>query len=278
MNLIDRLERRLGWMAFPGLLRYYAILTGMVFVLVTFRPELQPLLEFDLLAILSGEVWRVVTFLFTAAHVSNAYPLMVQILLMFIVIRISFLISDALESAWGVFRTSMFLYVGILGLLLGNVLFLGLLWGTGVYIFASAFFAFATLYPRVEFLLMFVLPVQVRFFAIIGAVLIFARMADLFIGGVVIAPVFYMLVFINYFLWAGLPALKGRRTLIKAAKRRRKFETAKQPAGEAFHECVICTRTDQSHPGLEFRISADGKEYCLDHLPEAQDEKKGETA
>lgn len=279
MTWIDRLERRFGWMAFPSLLRFYAILTAMVFVLEQLRPDIRPLLEFDLLAILSGELWRVVTFLFASSHVSGGWPLPLQILFMYFVIRIAFMMSDALEGVWGVFRTTLFFYVGILSLIVVNFGSFGLLSGTGVYIYVSAFFAFATLFPKVEFLMFFVLPVQVRFIALFGVVMLLAQLADLFLKGAtliaMIIPLFYVLIFANYILWAGIPVLRGRRMLVKAAQRRRKFEVANQPANDAFHDCVVCGRTEKSDPRLEFRISADGKEYCLNHLPEEL-EKDGE--
>lgn len=61
MGIIDRMERRLGWLTFPGLLRYYALLHVLVFAVSLFRPDLTELLDFDRGKILSGEVWRVVT-------------------------------------------------------------------------------------------------------------------------------------------------------------------------------------------------------------------------
>ena len=67
MSLIDRLERRCGWMAFPGFLRFYAILHALVYVLQMFRPNIGSLLEFDRSRILSGEVWRLLTFLFSSS-------------------------------------------------------------------------------------------------------------------------------------------------------------------------------------------------------------------
>jgi GlpG protein len=50
-----------------------------------------------------------------------------------------------------------------------------------------------------------------------------------------------------------------------AAKWRKKRKIAYRPA-DAFHECVICKRTDATDPHLDFRVGADGREYCKDHL------------
>ena len=66
MTSISRWERRFGWLAFPGLLRYYALMHALVYVLQIVRPDIGSLLEFDRARILSGEVWRVFTFLFSS--------------------------------------------------------------------------------------------------------------------------------------------------------------------------------------------------------------------
>jgi Zn-dependent protease len=40
----------------------------------------------------------------------------------------------------------------------------------------------------------------------------------------------------------------------------------------SFHHCAVCRKTE--HDGLSFRVAADGKEYCLEHLPS----RAGKTA
>ena len=42
------------------------------------------------------------------------------------------------------------------------------------------------------------------------------------------------------------------------------------PSGERppplpLHRCVVCGRTEQRHPELDFRVGADGQDYCQDH-------------
>jgi len=33
------------------------------------------------------------------------------------------------------------------------------------------------------------------------------------------------------------------------------------------HCCVVCKRTDLTHPALDFRVGLDGHDYCEEHLP-----------
>ena len=261
MTLLDRLEKRFGWLAFPGLLRFYAIFHGMVYVLQWFRPDLGKLLEFDLGRIMAGEVWRAVTFLIASSGSIGAGFFGILATLFFIMV--AFMMSDALEEAWGVFRTTLFHLTGFLGLIVANFLFPSLMPESGTLIYGAAFFAFATLFPKVEFLLFFILPVQVRFLAWLNAgIWVLAVMRDWRM-----LP-FLLLGYAGYLLFAGIPALRGKLRstaggpFLGGARRQ-------TPANDtAFHVCVHCQRTDLSDPALEFRVGTDGQEYCTEHLPD----------
>jgi hypothetical protein len=261
MSRFDQLERRLGGLSFPGFLRYYAILHALVYVLQLVRPDIGVLLEFNRARIFSGEVWRVVTFLFSSSGFAGVGVM--GALFFYFMVMIAFMMSDALEGAWGVFKTTMFCYCGILGLIAGNFLIPNAMPGSGFLLYGAAFFAFATLFPRVEFLMFFILPVQVRFLAWIQvAVLLLGVLGDFRL-----LP-FFLLGFANYVIWAGIPALRGTARVMESAQRRKRFNAAKEPAHEAFYTCAVCGRTDVSDPGLEFRVGPDGREYCSEHLPE----------
>ncbi len=121
MISLGQLERRLGWLSFPGLLRYYALLYALVYLLRLVRPDIGEFLDFDRSKILAGEVWRVVTFLFASSGSFGFGG--VGLVLMVFLVMIAFMMSDALEDAWGVFKTTLFLICGILGLVAGNFLF-----------------------------------------------------------------------------------------------------------------------------------------------------------
>jgi hypothetical protein len=258
MTFFDRLERRFGGLAFPGLLRYYALFQVLVFVLQMFIPEIGAALAFDREKIFSGEVWRMVTMFF--ANPQFGRPSLLNIALLIFAVNFVFMVSDGLENAWGSFKASMFYYTGIFLVLVANFLYPFNIPASGLTLFGAAFIAFATLFPRTEILLFFVIPVQVRFLGMFAAALI--------VLGAISEPVlfpFYLLAYTNYFVWAGIPALRGSVRLIEAGKRKRAFSAG---GTEAFHTCVVCKKTDVSDPQLEFRIGTDGEEYCTEHLPE----------
>ena len=251
----------MGWLSFPGFLRYYALLHALVYLLQVFRPDIGVLLEFDRARILSGEVWRVVTFLFSSSGFAGIG--MLGILFFFFMVMIAFMMNDALEEAWGMFRTSLFHYCGVLGLLVANFLLPGVMPGSGFLIYATSFFAFATLYPKVEFLMFFILPVQVRFLAMIQAGLMLLGAFSSWL----LLP-FFLLGCANYLLFAGIPALRGQVRVMESSQRRKIFHAAaKTPEEHSFHNCVLCDRTEVTHPELDFRVGPDGREYCSDHLP-----------
>jgi hypothetical protein len=249
----------MGWMSFPGLLRYYALFHVMVFLLQIVRPDIGQVLEFDRAKILSGELWRLVTFLFATSGSGGMGAL--TLLFLFFMVMIAFMISDGLEQAWGVFRTTVFYYAGFLGLLAANFLYSHPMPGSGFFIYTSAFFAFATLFPRVELMIMFILPIQIRWLAVVlgGFVLLSVVTQPWYVG-------FVLLGFGNYLLWAAIPAWKGRALVVESTQRRKKFGKHQASPEEAFHECAACGRTEVSDPELHFRMAEDGREYCEEHL------------
>jgi hypothetical protein len=72
--------------------------------------------------------------------------------------------------------------------------------------------------------------------------------------------------FLNYFVFFGPLAYAKLRDRAATDVRKRKFET-NGSTEESIHRCAICKRTEKDDPDLEFRVSSDGEEYCIDHLP-----------
>ncbi len=260
MSFFDRLERRAGWLAFPGFLRFYALFHVLVFVLQYIRPDLPEVLAFDRSKIMAGEVWRIATMFFANSQFGGRG--FIGILFLAFMVGFVFMVSDGLESAWGCFKASLFYYTGIVLALAANFLFSVPMSLSGLALYSSAFLAFATLFPKTEILFMMIIPVQVRLLALLLVVSLLAYV----IGEPRSLP-FFILSLMNYTLWAGIPTLRGTALVIESAQRRQRFSARKLPASNAFHTCGICKRTELSDPALEFRIGSDGNEYCSDHLP-----------
>jgi ribosomal protein L32 len=69
----------------------------------------------------------------------------------------------------------------------------------------------------------------------------------------------------NYLLFFGPAFLRNRMDQRQTANRRARFQLAQ--TSETLHRCETCGATEISHPEAEFRVTATGQEFCLDHLP-----------
>lgn len=268
MGLINSLEHRFRWLAFPSLLRGLAIIHFSVILLLILRPMSGGVLTFNWEKILNGEVWRVFSFLFLPIGIPNeeigyVYSPFTAVFAFF-AMRIAFLCSDALEHAWGIWRTSAYFYAIMVGQIVANITLS--LAGYhpesegGFYIYMAAFFAFATLFPKHVFLLMFVIPVQIWILAALSGVLL--------IGQAIGSPSFAFFAVLTFFpyLWWVIPlAFKNRKRHTQIAKRRIEFQAkSKSSPTKTFHLCKQCGATEVSHPDRDFRVADDGQEICSD--------------
>ncbi len=74
---------------------------------------------------------------------------------------------------------------------------------------------------------------------------------------------------LNYVLFFGPGFFTNQVQRQKSASRREKFERSLLSGDEAMNRCVVCGRTEITHPNLDFRVTSDGKDYCVEHLPKA---------
>jgi hypothetical protein len=78
--------------------------------------------------------------------------------------------------------------------------------------------------------------------------------------------------FLNYllFFWdeirGHMLVLKSEGSRFSGAPARLKEE---EISNESLHCCEECSRTELSHPDLEFRVASSGVEYCREHLPKS---------
>jgi hypothetical protein len=269
MGIFNSLESRFRWLAFPGFLRGLSIIHFVVALAVWMRPDIAQALIFDWEKVLGGEVWRLFSFLFLVSNPPPDAPPFESIwtlLWALIALRIGFLLSDALENAWGVFRTSLFLFGLIAGQIVANLALANLGLPTipdgGTYLYLGAFFAFASLFPKFSFLLFFIIPVPVWVFAAFAG---FFLMLTAFNSASF--AIFIPLAFAPYLGWAIPNALNYSKTRGEVARRRMDFQSkSKSNSSENFHHCAECKATESSHPDREFRVTEDGREICSECL------------
>lgn len=256
MAFLDKLERRFGFLAIPGLIRIVVGFSALVFVLVRLNPDYVSLLDLDPARIRHGEVWRLFTYIFIPQTLS---PLWIIFVLWFL-----WWIGDGLERAFGAFRLTLYFLLGMIGTTAAAFFFRTNL--SNSMLIASLFYAFARFYPDEVIYVLLILPLKVKWIAWIMAALLLAG----FVVGSNAQRIVVLAAFSNYLIFFGPEIIHDARHRREVSTRRRRFEVATAPESEPLHKCAICGATESSDPNLEFRVSRNGEEYCLAHLPGAQ--------
>lgn len=257
VTLSNSLEPKFRWMAFPGLIRGIGIIHFFVFVLLVFNPAADAHFDFDKAEIAKGEYWRMISFIALPPISPGGMPLVMTVL-MFFLMKITFLINDSLEHAWGEFRTSLYIYAVLACMILANLWFEPFLGQGGLILYETIFIAFATIFPNIEFRLFLVVPVKIGILAIILAVI---TILQCFTGGLQVAA-HILLTFFPYLVWAVPRFLKWYIMRGRTAARRNAFQHQALPEGETFHKCEQCGATDSSHPERDFRVTEEERELC----------------
>jgi membrane associated rhomboid family serine protease len=253
MSFLDKLERRLGFIAIPGLIRAIVALNALVFVLALLNQGFDSYLALDIGKIRAGEVWRLVTYIFVPRM---AHPLVVLVVLWFL-----WFIGDGLERAWGPFRLTLYFLLGMIGTTIAALLSNSQ--SSSQMLFTTLFFAFAHFYPDEVIYVFFILPLKVKWIA--------WAYAGLLLLGFVVQSTSFRLALVaalsNYLIFFGPGMIRHLRQRKEVAVRRNRFETQSRSEDEPLHRCATCGATELTDPNLEFRVARDGEEYCLAHLP-----------
>lgn len=258
-TFLDRMERRFGHLAIPGLLRVIASFQVICFFLIYLNPDFNSFLQLTPAAWKNGEIWRFFTFCFIPGTGSVIWIIFALMILL--------LIGDQLEAEWGKFRLNLYYLASVICLWAAVLIaHMGAGYGmriqAGPLLYTSLFLAFATVAPNYTFLIFFILPVKVKYLAMLsglGLFLVFCSNASLRLP--------LLMALLPYACFALPIAWRRLRHGARVSTRRTAWKSNSLPVGPAFHECRICHRTDQTDPALEFRIAKDEEEYCIDHLP-----------
>lgn len=279
---MSKFEKKFGRYAIPNLtlILILSYVAGYVIELLGSAAGVNLLgyLTLDPYRILHGQIWRLVTWVIVPPESLGIFTV--------IMLYFYYSLGTTLERTWGTYRYNVYIFSGILFTVVGSFLCMGvvyLMYGSlpteiassyfysGSYAFStyyinlSIFLAFAATYPDMQVLLMFVIPVKVKWMGILDAVLMLYYVIK---GGVFtkFAIIASLLNFVLYFY-----RMHRSRISPKQMHRRAQFEQ-KSNAGRAKvtrHKCAICGRTEEDDPSLEFRFCSKcngNYEYCQYHL------------
>lgn len=277
MNFLNKMERKIGKYAIPNLMIYLIAAYCIGFVIYMVNPNFMLMLTLSPYHILHGQVWRLITWILMPTD-TRVFSLLIMALLYY-------QLGSALERSWGTFRFNVYIFGGMLFTVIGAFILYGIYAAAGTgsletislissltfttnYINLTIFLAFAVMYPEMQILLFFIIPVKMKWMAVVYAVLIAINLILTSWGGR-IAIIMSILNFLIFFL----STRNYRRVSPKEIHRKQVFKAQmREPRRGSMvtkHKCAVCGRTELDDPNLEFRFCSkcDGNyEYCQDHL------------
>ena len=220
--------------------------------------------------ILRGQVWRLVTFII----IPNSTSILALIFFYFY-----YMIGRTVEAEWGAGKFTIYFFSGVLlTVLYGFFIYFVFHINMAVsaeYIYLSLFFSFATLHPDMQVLLFFIIPLKIKWLAIVDALFFaYAVVTSYFPANLL--PIIAVL---NYLIFCGGDLLDAIRRLLGGTRkqrqntvnfknevRRMQYEQKQKPYTR---RCEVCGRTDTDYPDLEFRYCSRCQGYhcfCMDHI------------
>ena len=307
MKPMSKFERKFGKYAIPHLTNILIICYVVGYFLYYFANPLLDYLTLNPYAILHGQVWRLVTWVIVPPTSSSG---MFGLFGTLITLYFYWSIGSTLEQVWGTYRYNVYLLSGILFTIVGSFVAYGCAWafyadkwGLNVasnaevifnagstcfstyYITMSLFLAFAATFPNAQVLLMFFIPLKVKWLGVMyGVIILFEFFQSSVVnfyteaGTVVsldfgifvkISILFSLLNFILFFITSRSKMSMNPRQVKRQQEFKRDVKRNTYTSKVTKHKCAICGRTDESNPELEFRFCSKcngNYEYCQDHL------------
>ena len=283
MRFIDKLERKYGRYGIENLTMYIIISYVLGYALMYINPGALSMLSLNVTKILQGQVWRLITWIVYPPSTSSPLWFVIAILFFY------YPISASLEHTWGKFKFTLYILSGmiftviaafILHFVMGGVLdgLGGIIFST-YYISLSIFLAYSLTYPDMTVLLMFVIPIKMKWMSIVYAAIVIYDVARYFMNGAWFMALPIIASFLNFVIFF-LGTRDFNRYNPKEIHRKNEFKRAVNGGSKTVpfpgnsnavtkHKCAVCGRTEKDDPNLEFRFCSKcngNYEYCQDHL------------
>ena len=283
MNFLNKLERKIGRYAIPNLSKYLILGYALGYLIDFINPALIDFMTLNPYLILHGQIWRLITWIIIP-------PSGFDIIWTVVMLYFYYSVGNDLERTWGTFYYNVYIFMGMIFTAIGSFLLMALCYAlipeivTGglaaeyfrgvsyyfstYYVNMSIFLGFAATFPEARVLLMFIIPIKVKWLGIAyTAMLVLEMIQGNIFERVVIAT--SLLNFVVFFLMT-----RGgiRRMTPHEVKRRHDFnkEVRKaRPMSVAKHKCAVCGKNSEDNPDTEFRFCSKcngNYEYCQDHL------------
>lgn len=187
MNWLNKMERKFGKYAIKNLTIYLLVCYGIGYIISMVMPTLLTYFTLEPALILKGQVWRLVSWVIVPP--TSRFIYVVFMMLCY------YSLGQTLERIWGTFRYNLYMFSGMLFTIIGTFIAYGVVYvqyhavvgGIGnvvstYYINMSIFLACAAIMPDMQVLFWGLIPVKMKWFAILD--IVFVGM-DLIWGGTV---------------------------------------------------------------------------------------------
>jgi len=250
---------------------YIVIISAVVFI---FGNDLIHRLQFHPPLILrSGEIWRIVTWVFTPSAPGT------NIIFMAITLYFYYFIGSTLEREWGTPKFTIYYLFGVvlhiiygfvMWLVIGRVILIA-----PIYLNLSMFFAFAVLFPDHVVRLFFIIPIKIKWLALLNAAFFLYSIINEIMNGRIFIAILPVVALLNFFIVCWSEALSHLRPLRNRASpqtinfKRAAKKARRNPDKLYRHKCAVCGKTDVEFPDMEFRYCSRCNGYhcfCLDHI------------
>lgn len=208
--------------------------------------------KFQIYMLITENWWQI--FLFPFRITTNLLSL-----LLFLYIFWAF--GNTLEQELGTLKYNIFIFSGYFFILMGTF-FYPL---DAYYVYLSVFFAVAYLFPEMEILLFFILPIKMKWIGIItgGFLFLNALMLSISVGSIlpILGPILGIL---NFLIMIVYPDIKHRVPKLHQVQ----YQIKKKTSQQTIHKCTVCGITEKDDPYMDFRycVECSDHEYCRDHL------------
>ncbi len=293
MNFIYKLEHKFGRFAIRNLSLILILCYVAGYIIEFAAPAFMEYLTLNPYAIVHGQVWRIVSWILIPPGENNIFFAIIMLVFYYS-------IGTSLERTWGTFQYNLYLFAGMFFTLIGSFLMMGFCYLfrpellNGIYseytVFESLSYVFSTYYvnmsifpayaatfPDNQVLLMFIIPIKVKWLGVVyGAFLVYEMISGMLMNGNVgfVYPFVIgssMLNFIVFFFTTRnyIRMNRSQRKMHRDFARKQRTDKAARNAGITKHRCAVCGRTEKDGDDLVFRFCskcAGNYEYCQDHL------------
>jgi len=249
LKKIKQLESRYSQWGIQNIATYIIAVQAIVYVLMLAGfIDFQRLFLIPSLVALEGEYWRLVTFLFIPpVNPSSLFG----VLFLLISWYIFFIISATLEQYWGTVTFNIYIYICVLCTALSSLLSFLIFKDALVFVkpdilFMSLFLAFAMIRPNLEFLLFFIIPMKVKYLALLSAAFFFL----MFLSTSLSYKLIMIAQILNFFLFFVGDFVQYFQQRKRVQAHQKELRLAKE---RPLHTCTICGATDKTHPNANFR-------------------------